>query len=359
MSGGDTGRTPLSIDDYRRLRQGYERGINPDALEKIGQNGGDATGGATPQRPAMSATTSRDAEHLATGGAGAVGASSTRPTPEAEVMPVENLDEARAAGRVVTIRPETYTPRESLVPDRRSSRAGRIGPIGILLIGAVGIFGGLFLYAGGSDVIASWFSETEEQVDENPTLVTERPGAFVDGVLPDESPTPGEEMAATEEEEGVEEAVLAAAEEEEIAEPDPVDQTEQVVASIPSSSERETEAVTPSVTEQESTGAPRATETAEETVVESRPEPTDLTPTSAASTRRYVAQVGATSDRAEADRIAAALRSRGGSGVRIESAEKNGETIYRVRFGSFTSEEEARRSGSKLGYPSVWVVPGG
>ena len=70
---------------------------------------------------------------------------------------------------------------------------------------------------------------------------------------------------------------------------------------------------------------------------------------------RYLVQVRATPDESEAKLIARRLRSRGAAGVAIVPSEKNGTTLYRVRFTS-TGSDEAKELASKAGYGNVWVM---
>jgi len=319
----EQGTGGLSVGDYQRLRRGYERTINPEALQRMNQ--GEPEGVASVQ-------TSR---------------------------------------RVVRIRPETWVPTDSgrewreEYREESGRRGGRIGPIAIFLILLVGLVGGLVLYAGGAEFIAGLFGETEEEYGEDLTLVTERPGADLEERSL--AQTPGDMVSGEEGDEGVieeeEEQVvpeedLAAAEaeerrleqererarqeaEERRAEERRVAAAERTRESSPA---RETPAIE-STGEREVTPSPRSNATST---------PTLQTPSSTSG--RYVAQVGATPDRTEADRIAARLRARGGSSVTVVATEKNGAPIYRVRFGAFTSEAEARQKSSELGFGDVWVI---
>ncbi|MBC8146048.1 MAG: SPOR domain-containing protein, partial [bacterium] len=76
----------------------------------------------------------------------------------------------------------------------------------------------------------------------------------------------------------------------------------------------------------------------------------------AASNTRFILQVKATPSRSEADAMAVQLRASGASGVSVTSAQANGKTMYRVRYGTFSSAEDARTSAARQGYPNAWVV---
>lgn len=315
----EQGTGGLSVGDYQRLRRGYERTINPEALQRMNQ--GEPEGVASVQ-------TSR---------------------------------------RVVRIRPETWVPTDpgrewrEEYHEESGRRGGRIGPIAIFLIILVGLVGGLVLYAGGAEFIAGLFGETEEEYGEDLTLVTERPGADLEERALAQTPgdmvsgEEGDEGVVEEEEEDqvVPEEDLAAAEAEERrmeqererarkeAEERRVAAAERTRESTPA---RETPAI-------ESTGEREVASSARSNATS-----TPTLQTASSTSGRYVAQVGATPDRTEADRIAARLRARGGSSVTVVAAEKNGTPIYRVRFGTFTSEAEARQKSTELGFGDVWVI---
>jgi cell division septation protein DedD len=70
----------------------------------------------------------------------------------------------------------------------------------------------------------------------------------------------------------------------------------------------------------------------------------------------FVVQIRATPDRAEADRLAARLRARGAGGVSVTTSTKNGSTLYRVRYGAFPSETEAKDAARRDGHAEAWIV---
>lgn len=296
----------MTRDDYRRLRRGYERGISPSALERMGGADG------------------HDAEEY------------------------EEVVDARV--------------RRTAAP--RARRSGRIGPIAMLAIVLTGLLGSLLLYAGGADYISGLFSRPPAQPEEDLTLITARPGAdAVDETsLPVDDMTPGETMASEttlsaatmpvgaieEVEEGVGNVdSLLAAESRRIAARKAAAKRE-----ADAKARAETEATKPTSTT--STTKPTATTAA----TPRKSVPAATTPSAGTPSGRYSVQVRATPDRKEADRIAAKLRAKGGANVQVVTADQNGATVYRVRFGAFGSSEDARTKAAAMGYENVWVVPG-
>ncbi len=326
----------MSVNDYQRMRRGYERGIAPEALEQIG----------------------------------------AQETPAHDPAPPDGAS-VEASRRVVRITPEPYiaTPSTPIYgpEDYGRMRRSGIGPVAILLIVAVGLIGGLALYAGGADYIVGLFGDDAEESVEELTLVTERPGAELEVV--EQTPTPGEmidmeEAAAPEEELQPEEDVAAAERETRLA-------AEKIAAEKVAAEKvaAEKAAARLKVEEEKKAAALRADALAAAALKrdqekrreaqkareargpeESTGEVDVAVPVPAATAARYTAQVSATPDRKEAERIAATLRARGGSGVAITTAEKDGVPVYRVRYGSFASEEEARRKSSAIGYGDVWII---
>ena len=304
---GDGGA--MSLRDYQRMRRGYERAIAPEALEQINAQ-----------------------------------------------EPVEDSATVQTSRRVIRITPETHIPAGysyAPEPEPRVRRGGRIGPIAVLLIFVVGIVGALALYAGGADFIAGLFGGEEEEPAENLTLVTERPGAdqteFAESLVPAELVENGEDEEREAEVAPEPEEDIAAAERETEA------AAARERAAREEASRREESIATPAeVTTEKPT--PPAESTGEVAPAKSVVTPPVVEKPAAKPTGTYMAQVGATPDRSEADRIATSLRSRGGENISISTATVDGATIYRVRYGSFSSEDEARQKSGALGYGNVWVV---
>jgi cell division septation protein DedD len=310
----------MTRDDYRRLRRGYERGISPSALERMGSADG------------------YDADEY------------------------EEVVDARD--------------RRASAP--RTRRSGRIGPIAMLAILLTGLLGSLLLYAGGADYISGLFSRSPAQPEEDLTLVTPRPGADaveetappVDDAAIDDM-TPGESIAS--------EGTLSAATmpvgaieevEEGVGNVDSLLAAEsRRIAARKAAAKREAEAKARA--EAASTTATKTSAKTSTTTTASTTKPTETkavtprtatttttTPSAGATSGRYAVQVRATPDRREADRIAAKLRAKGGANVQVVTADQNGAKVYRVRFGAFGSSEDARTKAAAMGYENVWVVPG-
>jgi cell division septation protein DedD len=71
----------------------------------------------------------------------------------------------------------------------------------------------------------------------------------------------------------------------------------------------------------------------------------------------YVVQVRATPDRAEADRLASRLRAKGAGGVTVTTSTKDGRTLYRVRYGAFSTADDAKAAARRDGHSDAWVTP--
>jgi cell division septation protein DedD len=71
---------------------------------------------------------------------------------------------------------------------------------------------------------------------------------------------------------------------------------------------------------------------------------------------RYIVQVRATPNLAEAQTSASRLRSQGLPEVAIEQTTRRGAVLYRVRFGHFNSYDEARGAAQRNGYPDSWIT---
>ena len=316
----------MTLNDYQRLRKGYERGINPEALERMEE---------------------------------AQGVTETPPPPLSTAPPIR-------------IEPEIWYEPEAEMEEPIRKRG--IGPVTITAILLVGIFGALILYAGGVAYITGLFKGEEPVQGENLTMVTERPNAGQEMIDPNGALTPGEEMeledeAVVEEDETQkeqEEATRLAQEEEKKRKEEEQKialQKEKEAAALKAQKEaaakkaaeeaRKPERITlQSGAEEPKEGADRTT-----TLTAASESRTKLEPAKSTSTGgKYTVQVGATPDKSEADRIASRVRSKGGSNVQVISTEKNGETIYRVRFGSFGSQDEAKTKAGEMGFGDVWVV---
>ncbi|MGE3801499.1 MAG: SPOR domain-containing protein [Candidatus Kapaibacterium sp.] len=318
----------MTLNDYQRLRRGYERGINPEALERMEE--------------AQTVT--------------------ELPRPVVSAAPP------------IRIEPEVWREPETVeIEEIKSTRKRGIGPVAVTAILLVGIFGALILYAGGVAYITGLFTGDEPVTEENLTMVTERPRDQVEEIDPTEALTPGEEMEladqeATESEEK-EAAEKKRQEEEKLAKEKEKERLEA------ERKEKEAAALKAQQEGAEKKAALAATQKPERVIVKAQPEepkegadrttvltakPESQTKQELAKTTstagKYTVQVGATPDKSEADRIAARVRSKGGSNVQVIASEKNGEKIYRVRFGSFGTQEEAKAKAGEMGFGDVWVV---
>ena len=339
-------RESMSEEGYERLRKGYERGINPVALEQMEEHQGSVRQ-FPPPAPSYAEST--------TYGAGAesdVASSGLRKEPLSQWEP----DVAK--------------------------HQGRIGPVAVAILLFVGITGGLLLYAGGAEYIGNLFTGSPEEPEENLTLVTERPYTGEDVQSARIMISDGEDEVSGE---GVPEDVASEANTEieaDISSANDIpdlntqgsDNSALEEARIREEALREEQRLA-AVEEQrrkdaaEALAARRAQEKAREQAVASRAEQTTTRPAVDKSETRvkpvvsettgagsWVVQVIATQDKAEADRVARALRTKGGKDVHVVVTDKADETMYRVRFGSFTSQAEAKTNAGALGYKNVWVV---
>lgn len=84
-------------------------------------------------------------------------------------------------------------------------------------------------------------------------------------------------------------------------------------------------------------------------------------PTRSALRGTYQVQVQALADRSSADRLARDLRARGYE-ADVSAAKVGGQTLYRVRVGTFATENDAREVVAKLrreGYAGAFLAAGG
>ncbi|MCB0713567.1 MAG: SPOR domain-containing protein [Ignavibacteriae bacterium] len=316
----------MTLNDYQRLRRGYERGINPEALERMEE--------------AQTVT--------------------ELPRPVVSSAPP------------IRIEPEVWREPETVeVEEIESTRKRGIGPVAVTAILLVGIFGALILYAGGVAYITGLFTGDEPVSEENLTMVTERPQDQVEEIDPTGALTPGEEMEladqeATESEEK-EAAEKKRQEEEQLAKEKEKERLEAerkekeataLKAQKEATEKKETlpttqkpeRAIVKAQVEEPKEGSDRTT------VLTATPPSKQEVAKTTSTAGKYTVQVGATPDKSEADRIAARVRSKGGSNVQVIASEKNGEKIYRVRFGSFGTQEEAKAKAIGMGFGDIWVV---
>lgn len=249
----------------------------------------------------------------------------------------------------------------------REAEAG--GKRRVVLMATMVVIGttiGVGLYAGGGDFLSGIFSNRTEGVAvQSPSAVTERP-IVEQPVAP--APAP---VDAIPERSGLNGSTQtpAAVEPQPATVPEsvpvpPVPREDIAEAPVPAAIETRGE---PRVRASEPDSSPAATRLRAERAAaergeraaaekakkeaEKKPEPEK----GAARSGKYLVQVRATTDEAEAKLIARRLRAKGASGVAIVPSEKNGTTHYRVRFTS-TGSDQAKELASKAGYGNVWVI---
>lgn len=352
----------MTLEGYQRIRKGYERGINPEALEQMEERQ-NAMRQFPPPAPSYAEST-----RLQSGPVPVTGAVNGLYKPE----------EAEETGYQREQQYERYEeyPEPESVTSVTSSR--RFGPIAVTLLLFVGIVGGLLLYVGGADLVAGLFRSGQTEPEENLTLVTERPGAtnqessvglpIAGDPADDDMGEAMEEDAADESEaisdDGEVEGDAAAEEREELERQRAAEEAKRkeeearrakAAAEKRAAEERAREQAAREKAEAAKRAAAQdvATETSgSEAKSNDRP---SVRPISS-SGGSWVVQVRATTDKAEADRIARTLRSKGGDDVHIIATEKDGGTLYRVRFGDFDSQEGAKRIAGNYGFSDVWVM---
>lgn len=360
-------RGAMTLEGYQRLRRGYERGINPEALERMEEQGEGTRQFPQPAPPYdVPLRTQNDADYDVAdtdeqyNGSGAM-AQSSYEGPRAVYG-----EDPQTTGERSVERPRPV----------EQARPRRMGPIAVTLVLLVGIVGALLLYAGGIEYLTDFFRGEKPSVDENLTLVTERPGA-APAVDPAGTPAPGEAMemdviaaaagadpevpeegAIPEDDDavvqGAMEAEKARREELLLAEKKKAEEArlakEKADAELKAKEARAKKEAEKAKAKQTAAPAPTV-----KPVTAAAAKPAPAKP-QAASAKSFTVQVRATPNKEEADRVARSLRAKGGADVHIIAAEKDGETVYRVRFGSFGSAEEGKAKAGEMGFANVWVI---
>ena len=279
-------------------------------------------------------------------------------------------------------------------PPRRPRR-----PRGRSLMGAMTVFAGtaigLGLYAGGGDMLSRFFSNKNEGVAiGNPAAVTERPEAMVPppaassmpsaesgsttGGTPNGSaandptlapapsvPAPSSAVSAVADKPAVDKPVEARpVVDKPIAESPAAAKPAQSKAPTDKSSTMVNNLGTTSSVKPIAKPAVKPTSKGVADAAAAKPakpaKPTDDAAKSKAATKpanaTYTVQVRATTDEAEANRIARKLRAKGVKDVKVDLSQKNGVATYRVRYGAFSSSTEAKSSAGRAGVGDAWVV---
>jgi hypothetical protein len=298
--------------------------------------------------------------------------------------------QADEAPRLV-IQPEiSYTPK-ALTVVRRWNR------IPVLICTVVGVLIAIGLYAGGGDILGKIFSNQNEGITPvNPAAITERPRPIVEAGMPqtaisqpDNSVTSGQAMTSTAGDAALPGAIETASQAPVIAESnrnttaEPRDQYLSTSAGdnneiSPTGVQRTvpTQAVTTIATRPdkpvekvpvEKIAAEKKIKEARETapkqpVIEKRAKnledvaPQKVKAKEVAGNTIYNIQVRATTDQSEANLIARRLKRKGFGNVTIVQSEKNGAPFFKVRFGSFSSKDEAKQAANGSGYTGTWVL---
>lgn len=317
----------MTEEGYQRVRKGYERVINPDALERMEEHQG-----SVQQFPPPAPSYRESREQVAES--------------EPEVAPQR-----------IRIEPETQWQPTTRV------RRGKIGPVAVTLILLVSITGGLLLYAGGAEYLGGLFGSGQAEPEENLTLITERPGAIGEAgseqnqsaefAVLSEVEEPDVPASAIEEQgvEEAEEAAQRAAREQAEAEEQARAQERALQEEEARRKKAEAEEAQRRQALEEKKRQEAARKEAEKKAAAVKAAVPETTGSGA-----WAVQVMATADKAEADRVARALRSKGGADVHVIVTDKSDGTLYRVRFGAFDSQSEAKKMAGALGYSDVWVV---
>lgn len=225
---------------------------------------------------------------------------------------------------------------------------------------------GIGLYAGGGDLLSEMFANKNEGVTfDNPSAVTERPQP--PAPVPVEQNIPLADSAASSapavaaiDTTPVETHAPAG-----VKPSTPINNKSTVVDNMGISAKRKVDAPDKAPTPAVTPVAARSTKIADaakpvKNVGEKNKELAKATAkvkeTSTAA-GNYIVQVRATSDEAEANRIARKLRSKGMKDVTVVLSEKNGVAQYRVRHrGSYGSASEAQAAVQRAGFSDPWVI---
>lgn len=236
---------------------------------------------------------------------------------------------------------------ESLFIGRPKRERKRIGKVALSTVVALGALTGLGLYAGGADLLSTWFANRQEGVEAAtrtvPSAVSPPSVSFPPvSAQPQLGQTATIEVISSSSDTGATAMVPATSL--------PVSTVEQP---------RANDSVTPSLL---ATAPIRATEAPVQSLPESQPThqltiaATPIAATTPTTTSRVVVQVRATPDPVEAKRIARKLRNTGITTVSVMEADNRSTTLHRVRFEFAGSKEEAIAAAERAGYSDVWVV---
>ncbi|MDB5034251.1 MAG: hypothetical protein JWQ98_1492 [Chlorobi bacterium] len=285
------------------------------------------------------------------------------PAPQRE--PAASYGEYRDAP-TVAFEPNSY-PSYSSASAVSARPRGRMWAIALTVVLGTGL--GVGLYAGGGDLISSIFANRNEGVvTDNPSAVTERPQAAQPAPqpAPAASEATGQAVEGTAQNAGVVQGTTAHPANTEAA-PQPVaggvtaaDHNEITTGSRPAAENHDVAAANdirpgndPKPIKNQEENKEKKKKPAEADAA--REKGSDKDPAKP-SPSKFMVQVRATPDEAEANLLARKLRSKGMGSISVVKSEKDGAKVYRVRFGSFASQSEAQSAATRAGYASVWVI---
>ena len=234
---------------------------------------------------------------------------------------------------------------ESLFIGRPKRERRRIGKVALSTVVALGALTGLGLYAGGADLVSTWFThrpEGPQAATQTAPRVASAPSvsALPTPVQPQLGQTANIEVISSSSDTGV----VASASASGVPAVGGGKASDSVVANSSASAPIR-------ATEAPAQPHPELQPTQEPTVAAA---PVAATPATTAS--RVVVQVRATPDPVEAKRIARKLRSTGITTVSVMEADNRSTTLHRIRFEFAGSKEEAIAAAGRAGYSDVWVV---
>ncbi|MEO5928810.1 MAG: SPOR domain-containing protein [Candidatus Kapaibacterium sp.] len=284
----------------------------------------------------------------------------TEPAPQPQREPVTSYGKYRDTP-TVAFEPMAYSS-----PVVSARPRGRMWAIALTVVLGTGL--GVGLYAGGGDLISSIFANRNEGVaTDNPSAVTERPQAAQpppqQALAPAASAVPSQMAGETV---GSAEAVQGTTAPPATTDVPPqqatggattADHNDITTGSRPAAEPHDLAAANdirpgnepkPAKNQEEKKKKPAESEAAREKGSEK-----DLVKPSPS---KFMVQVRATPDEAEANLLAKKLRSKGMGAISVVKSEKDGTKLYRVRFGSFASQSEAQSAATRAGYASVWVI---
>lgn len=231
---------------------------------------------------------------------------------------------------------------ESLFIGRPKRERKRIGKVALSTVVALGALTGLGLYAGGADLLSTWFADRQhgDQTTTQPVPSASPVSPLPTSVQPQLGQTANIEVISSSRDTGV---IASAATTEGPAVGGAKTGDSTIAGSTASAPIRATEApVQPH---------PELQPTQEPTVAA-----TPVAAATATTASKVVVQVRATPDPVEAKRIARKLRSTGITTVSVMEADNRSTTLHRIRFEFAGSKEEAIAAAGRAGYSDVWVV---